>query len=286
MMSRLPFAPASDRWLSALKADGKSPHTVDCYSRDLRDVAAMLQIGEARQLAKVDQNALDKMSNDWKCAGVSPATRYRRLCALRSFARFLTVSEGLPCAGVLAAQLPSLDRMPRRLPPDDQMDDLLSSFDGAVDDWEALRDHAINLLMNDAGLSASEAVALDLGDVGASVVTVRSTTFAPRTVAITDRAKGAVKQYRSTVPFRLTMNGPLFVNRRGTRISVRTVQVRFRNRVRLLGMVGVTGPGSLRCRCGTKLAAQSGSSDIVASVLGIHPLSTHRLFNRSGGTEI
>ncbi|WP_461326318.1 site-specific integrase [Bradyrhizobium diazoefficiens] len=165
------------------------------------------------------------------------------------------------------------------------MDDLLSSRSTAADDWEALRDGAINLLMNDAGLSAAEVVALDLGDIGRSVVTVRSTAFAPRTVALTDRAIAAVTKYRSTAPFRLTLRGPLFINRRGTRISVRTVQVRFRSLIRLLGIVGVTGPGSLRSRCGTKLAAQSGSSDIVASVLGLHPLSTHRLFNRSGGRE-
>ncbi|QDP26163.1 tyrosine-type recombinase/integrase [Bradyrhizobium cosmicum] len=284
--TRLPFGPASNRWLSSLRTDGKSPLTIDCYSRDLRDVAAALQVRDTRQLAKVDQTALDKMAHDWTCAGVSPATRYRRLCALRSFARFLTASVGISCGGILAAQLPSVERLPRPIPSDGQMDDLLSWCSIAEGDWESLRDDAINLLMNDAGLSAAEAVALDLGDIGKSAVNVRSTTFTPRTVAITDRVKSALEQYRSTVLYPLALNGPLFVNRSGTRISVRTVQVRFRDRVRLLGIVGVIGPSSLRCRCGTKLAAQSGSSDIVASVLGLHPLSTHRLFNRSGGTEI
>jgi integrase/recombinase XerC len=284
--SRLPFNPASDHWLSTLSAEGKSPSTIDCYARDLRDVAAALQSGETGRLAKIDQQVLDKVSHDWKSAGISPATRYRRLCALRSFARFLTVSGGIPCGGILAAQLPSADRVPRAIPSDGQMNDLLSSCSTAEDDWEGFRDDAINLLMNDAGLSAAEAVALDLGDIGKSVVTVRTTTFAPRTIATSDRAKSAVEHYCSAAPFHLTLNGPLFVNRRGTRISVRTVQVRFRNRLRLLGIAGVIGPGSLRSRCGTKLAAQAGSPDIVALTLGLHPLSAHRFFNPSGGTEI
>ena len=274
----LPFQPDCADWLNSLLADGRSASTIDCYGRDLRDLASALGSDRTDALASVDQRTLNGIAATWGTDGASPTTVYRRLSALRGFALFLTRSGRMRCGSILAAAMPEAKRTRRPILTDQQTADLLSEDLFAVDDWADRRDLAMLALGADGALTAAEMAALNRQDLGANSVCVRASCFRPRVTGVSEASRSAIDVYLGEVPFDLAFDGPLFVNQRGARMSVRTIQVRFCYRARRLGIIGPHGPGSLRTRCGDRLATEGQSPALIAAALGLHPLSAFRFF--------
>lgn len=246
MQHQMPFQPDSANWLGLMREAGRSDSTIDCYGRDLRNVASALGSDKTDVLASVDQRALDGIATAWGAQDASSTTVYRRLSALRGFAHFLTKSGRAHCGSILAATMPEAKRTRRPVLSDQQAAEILSADLAAVDDWTGRRDLAMFALGADGALAAAEIAALNREGLGANSVCVRTTCFRPRTAGVSRASRSAIDAYLGEVPFDLAFDGPLFVNRRGARVSVRTIQLRFGSRARRLGIIGPYGPGSLR----------------------------------------
>jgi integrase/recombinase XerC len=142
-----------------------SPHTRRAYLGDVRDLAASL--GADADPARVGEGDVRGF-----LAGLhrtrQPATRGRKLAALRAFFAFL-VREGRcrldPTAGIPGPR--SAPRLPRPLP----VDDCVALCEAAARDAVArggpreLRDRALLELLYGAGLRVGEVAALDVRDV-------------------------------------------------------------------------------------------------------------------------
>jgi integrase/recombinase XerC len=109
-------------------------------------------------------------------------------------------------------------------------------------------------------------------------VTIVHTHLVPRTVGIADFAMMAIQTYLASLPFDAAPHDPLFMNNRGGRLSVRTVQLRFRRRRRAIGMRETACPIGLRHGVGEKLAAAGHSQMTIASALGLSPASVAKYF--------
>jgi integrase/recombinase XerC len=278
----LPFLPDSADWLDAMHGEGRSSSTIECYGRDLRDVSAALGSIDVAVMATLDQDCVDRVAAIWDVKGASSTTVYRRFSALRGFAQFLIRHRGMDCGRLLAANFPALHRV--RLPgfSEQEAAALVDASLIAAGDWVGRRDAAIFAVQSESALTTAEVVALNREDIGTHAISIRNTAFAPRVAAFSDRPRAAVSGYLLAVPFDISFDGPLFVNERGTRISVRTVQLRFRHRARTVGIPPGRGPGSLRTGTGTLLASSGNSPAVVAEALGLHAISAFRFFNLEG----
>jgi hypothetical protein len=101
--SRTAFDPESRRWLAALRQEGKSECTLDCYGRDLRDAATALSRIlrppiTSRTLAKIGQVQANAVISAWTVEGTSVPTILRRFAALRGFAGISRSTRGSTAA--------------------------------------------------------------------------------------------------------------------------------------------------------------------------------------------
>ena len=207
-------------WLRAVR--GRSPHTQEAYTRDLRRFAAfaaargvdLIDVGRADVRAWVEEEAVDH----------APATVMRRLAAVRTFYRWLgdnDILEDDPTAGIRSP------RLPKTLPTVLGISETASMLDLPPDDVRGLRDRTAMELLYGAGLRVSEVVALDRGDLDLDTGEVRVRAGKggkERRCPIGPPACEAAALYMAAAPHPLNEKAPLLLGPSGRRLSTRTVR--------------------------------------------------------------
>ncbi len=214
-----------------------SPNTVTAYRRDLRDFAAFLaghmdtddwDWGDVR---RVD---IRSWMGELELKGRARTTVARKLSAVRAFYRFLHRTDRV---GHNPARLVRTPRKGKDLPgylTRRQANVLFESLEAyaATGDALAVRDRAMIEVVYSCGLRLAEVRGLDDGDVDLErgLVRVVGKGNKERIVPVGQRARDAVLAYVSQrhevvqsahVP---EERGPLFISRRGGRISRRQIQ--------------------------------------------------------------
>ncbi|MEM9145093.1 MAG: site-specific tyrosine recombinase XerD [Pseudomonadota bacterium] len=148
-------------FLEALQAErGASAHTLDAYARDLRDLTEHLA-GRGRSLATASRVDIEAYLASLEALGRAPATRARRLTAIRRLYLFVLEEgwrEDSPAARIVQAT-------PHRAAPDvlgvDQVAQLLETARAeAATRLRGHRLHAIVELLYSCGFRVSELVSL------------------------------------------------------------------------------------------------------------------------------
>jgi site-specific recombinase XerD len=251
-----------------LAAAGISEGTRRGYGADLEEFAAWF--GPDSPLEDVDVRVLA----DWvtelgraRTRGrLAPATIGRKLVAVRSLLRFALGPEHVP-QGSLAP------RRPRRLPDAPKQAEVESLIDAvAVDGPLGLRNSALVELVYSAGLRASEAVGLDLGDVDFEQerVHVREGKGAKdRVVPLGEEAGALVARYLREARPQLARGAEnaLFVSARGRRLDTSTLR-------RL-----VPHPHRLRHAFATHLLEGGADLRTIQELLGHSSLSTTQMYS-------
>ena len=181
---------------------GASPNTLDAYRRDLNDYAAFLDVSGsaiARADTAVITAYLKKLSND----GLAPASRARRLSAVRQLYKFLTLEE-------VIAEDPAVNlsgpKQGRRLPQTlsvGEVDRLIeearrrTTTSQGRERVRALRLHALIEVLYATGLRVSELVTLPrsvlVGD--GRVLTVKGKGGRERLVPLNSSARAALDRF-------------------------------------------------------------------------------------------
>jgi integrase/recombinase XerC len=135
-------------------------------------------------------------------------------------------------------------------------------------------------MIADTGATGAEVVAIDSSHVFWEVggVALASGTTAARLATLSDDVLVAIKSYRTRSPFGISNVGPLFLNRNGTRLTVRSVQVLLARRAKELGMPRRAAAMSLRHRYGQMLAQSGHSLEVVAERMGISVSTATKYF--------
>ncbi|HEV8436767.1 MAG TPA: tyrosine recombinase XerC [Methylomirabilota bacterium] len=249
---------------------GASPHTLRNYGLDLVEFTAFLgrqgsspTAADARlvrgYLAGLHQRRLAKSSIS------------RKLASVRSFFRFLVrrgVIEQNPAKPVKSPR-PAL-RLPSFLPKDESKDLL----DWAVDPSESgRRDHALLELLYATGIRVAECCGLDCADVdrGQGTVRVLGKGDKERVVPVGEAALVALDRY---LALRGATDGPLFTNRRGGRLTPRSVHRIVGKRARLTGVERRVTPHTLRHTFATHMLGEGADLRLIQELLGHSRLST------------
>lgn len=273
----LPYIDRFARWLTVEK--GYSPHTVDSYCRDLAEFDNFARLAEpARIDTPLVRSFVYTLSSRNKGASVA-----RKLSSLRTFFRFLQREGEIAANPVLAIAMPRQDRyMPAFLTVDEVFALLETPGDG---DTFAARDRAILELLYSTGMRVAELVGLDLASLDPDEETVRvfGKGNKERLVPV---GRPALEALRAYLPQREQLTrqrlgrgrepetGALFLNSRGLRLTVRSVERLVGDYAVRAGIVNRVTPHALRHSFATHLLEMGADLRSVQELLGHASLST------------
>jgi integrase/recombinase XerC len=264
---------AVEQFLRSLAVErGASPHTLRSYRADLTDCAAFLAAGRLGPLVGADARTLRAYLAALHERGLARTSIARRLAALRSFFRFL-MRRGRASAN--PARDVSTPKLPRKLPaylPIDESEALLRVAPPPT--AGGVRDRAILELFYATGIRVAELAGLDVEDLDLreGAVRVLGKGRKERIVPVGRKAVEALRAYLARDGER--ESGPVFLNGRGGRLTVRSVHRIVRARARAAGLHRRVSPHTLRHTFATHLLDAGADLRLIQELLGHARLGT------------
>ncbi len=259
---------------------GYSHHTVECYSRDVGEF--FRSIGTKVETADVSRDHVQKYFTSLYLAN-SPSSVARKMSALRSFFRYCIRQGHIqadPLSGLTGPKLA------RHIPVYLTVDEVFSLLEEpSKKDSFVLRDRAVMELLYSTGMRVSEAVSTDIADAdfSAGMIKVKGKGSNERLVPFGSTAGDALQQWFTSrsqlIADRITRGheperDALFLNNRGTRLTVRSVERMVAGYGIRAGIAVRVTPHALRHSFATHLLEMGMDLRMVQELLGHVSLST------------
>ena len=217
--------------------------------------------------------------------GIEPAARSRKLSAIKSFYKYLTVrTKQLQDNPVADLEYPKLRKSLPKYLTISQAAALLQAVSGQ----NAKRDYAILMLFLNCGIRRSELVGLNISDVCDDRIRVVGKGNKERTVYFGSACHKAIDAYmEERCKLVLTDNRALFGSRNGNRISVTAVH-RLVEKALLKAGLDATQFSAHKLRHTAATMMLSGGVDVktVQEVLGHENLNTTQIYTHIENTEL
>jgi len=295
-----------------------SPHTIKCYSADLRQfaeylvkhqggsvngkpvnvggdvgnitgdtsmtvaVAAKPVVEPQGLILRVDVSVLRAFLAYLNDLNYSKTTSARKLATLRSFYKFLVRRGQIETSPVTAIRTPKQDkRLPRCLEPE-QVAVLLNCPD--TTNILGARDQAILETLYSSGLRVSELVGLNLTDIDflGEVLHVRGKGKKERLSPIGSSALQSIQRYltfRDADKRKESFDQQaLFVNKHGQRLSTRSVRRKLDKYLSKTGLDPRISPHTLRHSFATHMLNNGAELRVVQELLGHRSMSTTQIY--------
>lgn len=225
-------------------------------------------------LCKIDSNLVRAFVADL-LQGHHPASVARKLSSLRTFFKFWMRQKKMdqnPAKTVATPKVPK--RIPRFL-SEEETNTLLHVPMQAS--FQERRDRAILELLYSSGVRVSELVGVNLGDLdGGGMLRVLGKGRKERLVPVGKPAQDAIQDYlhfRSQLAT-TTAQQPLFINRKGGRLTVRSVERQIKKYLKLSGIQKKVTPHMLRHTFATHMLNHGADLRGIQELLGHSSLST------------
>ncbi|MSO45460.1 MAG: tyrosine recombinase XerC [Acidobacteria bacterium] len=272
-----------------------SAHTVSAYRSDLRQFIAHTEAASGVQPGTLDPAALDRVAIRGFLAtlyagGRSRSTAARKLASLRTFLRYLR-REALidDDPGALVATPKRDVRMPTHL-SEEEMRRLLEA--PSAESPLGRRDRAILELFYASGLRRSELAGLDLEDVNLNARMVRVTgkggkqRLAPFNTSAASTIRAYLKDRALLVRARAGDADPVFVNYRGARLTVRSIDRLVRRHMAAWSTRLGVSPHALRHSFATHLLQRGADLRAIQELLGHARLSTTQRYTHVNAAQL
>lgn len=217
--------------------------------------------------------------------GVSPSTRARKLSAIKSFYKYLTVrTKQLPENPVADLEYPKLRKSLPKYLTLEQSAKLLSCVSGV----NQKRDYAILMLFLNCGIRRSELVGLNIADVYEDRIRVIGKGNKERFVYFGSACRKAIDGYMQERNKRvLTDNRALFGSRNGNRVSVTAVHRLVEKALKQAGLdASQYSAHKLRHTAATMMLSGGVDVKTVQEVLGHENLNTTQIYTHIENTEL
>jgi site-specific recombinase XerD len=290
--------PEIDQFMAYLRNEhNASPRTIEAYSRDLLQFNRFL-CGEAdgirdryevRARVENDDAVVSSITGEditafieysYDC-GLKRSSIERKIASLKSFFNFLFNREYvLRNPGEKVGYPKKESRLPKFL----HLNQVESVVDFPMDTFIDYRDRAILEAFYSTGARVSELCTADIVDIdfGSGRLRVMGKGSVERIVFLTD---GTVRKIRAYLLERKkkfgSAEGPLFVNTRGRRISVRGVYDIVVKRAKAAGFMDRVSPHTLRHSFATELLDRGADIRAVQEMLGHKNLSTTQVYTHT-----
>jgi len=273
--------PAITEFEQALTSErNASPHTVKNYIHDLLDFRRFL-LENQPDICSNGKMALDQISpltlRSYMALlfqKLSPTSISRKLSTLRTFFRFWQKR------GRISQNPASVLHSPKTSKPLPQflnIDEVIALIESLqITDLKSSRDRTILELLYSSGLRVSELVGLNLADMDFSqgTIRVRGKGSKERVVPVGEKAIQSLQRYRT---FRDQKWGPrdaIFLNNRGERLTVRTIQRLIDSAIKRVGLGKKISPHVLRHTFATHMLNAGADLRSIQELLGHNSLST------------
>ena len=229
--------------------------------------------------------AHDRKQNDYDDSGIGAAARARKLSAIKSFYKYLTVrTKQLTENPVKDVEFPKIRRSLPKFLTLEESRRLLSAVQGV----NAKRDYAILMLFLNCGIRRSELVGLNLNDVYEDRIRVTGKGNKERIVYFGSACKAAIDDY---LPERnkkvLSDNRALFGSRDNNRISVTAVHRLVKKHMLAAGLdPSQYSAHKLRHTAATLMVANGVDIKTVQEVLGHEHLNTTEIYTHIENSEL
>jgi integrase/recombinase XerC len=265
--------------------ENASAHTVRNYISDLRQLHGFLRAqrlgldesGRDVVPERVDHLALRAFLTDLLRRNRKSSVG-RKLSATKGFFRYLLRRNLITRDPTVGIATPKKEQ---QLPVHLTVDDMFRLLDTPPKDTPAgLRDRATLEVMYSSGVRVSELVGLDWEDVDAKLelVRVRGKGGKERLVPIGQKALAALATYAEHIaelcPGRLRDERAVFLNRRGARLTTRSVARLVDQYVMTSGIATKASPHALRHSFATHLLSAGADLRAIQELLGHSSLST------------
>ncbi len=272
---------------------GLSRNTLEAYRSDLQQLGEFLRRHDSDALS-ADGPLLAQFVSELADGrdGRRPAaaaTLARKVACLRSFYRHLR-REGLLDGDPTRELRPprSRSRLPRVLSRD-QVNQLLDAPQGTG--HAAMRDRALLETMYACGLRASEAIALELGelDLRAGVLVAHGKGSKERIVPVGSRARATLAAYldQARPAFVGVRDEPhVFVNQRGQALSRQGLYKIVQRHARSVGLDASMSPHTLRHTFATHLLAGGCDLRSLQEMLGHADIATTQIYTHLSGERL
>ena len=259
-----------------------SPETVRAYGSDLGEFDGFLEReighGKALDARKVDRLAVRAFLGELHRRGARRSTVARKLAAIRSLFRYLKRQGKVTVNPAASVATP---RQERRLPRQLSVDEITHLVE-MPDPSEPLgsRDRAILELLYASGVRVSELTSLDFDDLDLNegMMRVMGKGRKERLVPVGSKAVEAVRAYLrnrgSLEPRPGSGKNALFLNFRGTRLTVRSVRRILDRYIRACAIARKVSPHTLRHSFATHLLDAGADLRSIQELLGHVSLST------------
>jgi integrase/recombinase XerC len=275
-------AQAVGDFLRHLRERNASPHTIKAYSGDLSLFAAY---AGARRWEQIDHIAVRGFLALLYEKGLSKASVARALAAARSLYRWLA-REGLVEQN--PAKLVATPKLPKKLPRVPTIEEMNAVIDGGMPEVAAFptRDRLMFELLYGCGIRNSELTGINPDDIrlSAEVILIRGKGKKERYVPFGDSVKVALGEY---LPERgMVLEGvrkrcdALLVNRRGGRLTTRSVGRIIKKIAVAKGLSPDVHPHTLRHAFGTHLLEEGADLRAIQELLGHERLATTQRYTQ------
>ena len=275
-------------WIKYLETiRGYGVHTLDAYKRD---VVEFLKFCTNRNydFLSPDKYILREFLSVLSERELSRPTVARKISSLKNFFKFLFKDKVILSLDVSIFKSPKLKRSyPKSIDSDLVAKAFVSLMDKENDHWINLRDRAVMLLLYGSGLRISEALSLKKKEApNSDWLRVRGKGNKYRDVPLLPIICEGVKEYLDLCPYDVKEDEPLFLGKRGGKLSPRIIQRRVENLRYELGLPSHTTPHALRHAFATHLLSGGADLRAIQQLLGHSSLSTTQRYTDVNESEL
>lgn len=256
----------------------RSENTRSAYQRDLNALVDFLNSREIKSWQEVGIPEIRTYIATRHRQGIGGRSLQRALSSIRRFFNFL-IDEGIHNSN--PADVIKAPKSPRKLPKVLNTDEANALLDIKSDNPLDRRDHAMMELMYSSGLRVSELAGLDMEDLDLKSAQVQVTGKGNKQ-RIVPVGKKAILAIRNWLPHRqeyLKDESPaIFLSRNGNRISVRSIQLRFKHWGAQQNLNSSLNPHMLRHSFASHILESSGDLRAVQELLGHSDISTTQIY--------
>ena len=255
-----------------------SKNTTSAYERDLKKLAKFINDLNLSNYSEINNEICSAWIGNLYSQDNNPRSIQRHLSSAKGFFRFLkknNLIESSPFELVAAPKSPS--NLPEVLSPED-VEQLLNFKPSNLIE---IRDMAIVELMYSSGLRVSETVNINMGDFEEDMTFLRVLGKGAKT-RIVPLGRFAVTAINNWIIERekiLTKSEALFLNSKGARLSIRSVQLRLKKMATKQGLPPIH-PHMLRHSFATHMLESSGDLRTIQELLGHSSLSTTQIYTK------
>jgi integrase/recombinase XerC len=263
-----------------------SEHTLRAYKNDVDDFfECIFDEKSVVDISEVTTLIVRRWVSELMKSGLTSRTVNRKTVALHSFFKYLMRKKKVQSNPVDGITKPKMSKKLPAFIPEEKLADVLDILKNSPDDYSSYRDYVILETFYATGMRISELANLKHNDIDFYLrqIKVLGKRNKERFIPMTDNIGQILEEYifRKKALFPNPVSNYLFLNSKGNKISVKSVYLGVKKRLRLGGVTGESNPHVLRHTFATHILNNGADLNAVKEVLGHANLAATQIYTHN-----